>query len=319
MPPALAPASGAPAARRPARARAHRLLAALLLAAAPALARPEPTFTFEKPKEGAAAAWSGSLRAGACLSGGNAAAVGLSAEGTLARTSPRDRLLLTAAGAYARSRVAVAEESNGVPGLGPDEVREVQRTTKENGAARLRYDRFIGARGSAYVLLAAGVDEPAGKRLVLGAQAGYGMDLIHEQSQTLRLELGYDLSREDDVAPAPRLEIHSARLFAGWSGALGGPARLAGSLELLTNLNAERGTPGGPAGPRPLRDTRVNARLALEVKLNGTLSTGARATAAYDAAPAPRPPPAGSAWAAGYAPLADRLDTTAEWFVAAKF
>lgn len=295
---------------------ARRWLAAALLALVPALARPEPSFQFEKRGDARDVRWSGALRAGACLSGGNTSSAGLSAEGSISRTSLHHRLLLGGSAAYARSKVAVPLDADGQPGIGPGELRAVDRTTKRNWAARVRYDRFLSAHGSAYLLAAAGADEPAGKRLVLAGQIGYGMDLLHDPAHTMRLEVGYDLSREDHVTSAPRLEIHSARLFAGWSGALSAPVAVETSVELLTNLNPEQ---GAPRVVKPFQDTRLNARLALKVKLNGTLSTGLQLGAAYDRAPAPRPPPPGSSWAPGHQPLAERLDTTAEWFVGARF
>jgi hypothetical protein len=308
-----------PARRSPALAAPRRALAGLLgvaLAMIPAQARPGPSFAFEKRQDVNGIDWSGAIRAAACQSAGNTQSLGLSFEGTLARTTRGQRLLLAGAAAYARSRLLVPIEADGAPGIGPDELHEVSRTTKQSWSARARWDRFLSAHGSAYLLAGAAADEPAGKRLVLAAQAGYGIDVVHSERHGLRLELGYDFSREDRVAPGDRLDIHSARAFAGYSGRVLDPVTLELSLEALTNLNEE---PDGSRLLRPFEDTRVLARAGARVKINGTLSTGVQLKAAWDSAPAPRPPPPGAKWADGYAPLAEKLDSTTELFVAAKF
>lgn len=307
--------------RRPAPPARGRGLAALCaiaiaLAALPAAVRAGPAFTFEKPRDVDGVTWSGKLRVGAYQTGGNTQSLGYSAEGHLTRTTPGQRLVLGGAVAYARSRLLVPAESNGTPGIGPDEVHEVTRTTRKSWSAHARWDRFLPARGSLYLLAGAASDEPAGKQLVLGAQVGYGVDVVRTKGHAVRLELGYDFSREDPIAPPSRIDIHSARLFAGYAGELLEPVTLEASIEALTNLNEEQGA----AGPlRPFEDTRVLAKLQVRVKINGTLSTGLQIKAAYDAAPAARPPPPGASWAAGFTPLAERLDTTSELFVMAKF
>jgi hypothetical protein len=308
-----------PPARPPASSALGRVSAALLalaLAVVPAAARPDPTFAFEKRKDDlAGVVWSGSLRAGASESAGNTQSAGFTAEGTLARTTPTQRLLLNGNAAYARSRVTIPVESDGLPGIGPGELHDETQTTKRSWSARARWDRFLSARSSAYLLAGASSDELAGKPLVLGGQIGYGIDAVQTKHHTVRLELGYDFSREDHVAPSPGLHIHSARAFAGYAGRVLDPVTFETSVEVLTNIAPEQ----ADRRLRPFEDTRVNAKASLKVKLNHTLSTGFQLGAAYDAAPAPRPPPPGMSWAAGYAPLAEKLDTTGEFFVMARF
>jgi hypothetical protein len=289
---------------------------AAALTALPVATRSTPSFVFEKRQDVKDVAWSGAIRAGACQSGGNTDSLGFSFEGALSRTTRRQRLQLGGAAAYARSRLLVPIERDGAPGIGPDELREDDRTTRKNWSALVRWDRFVSSRGSAYLLAAAAGDEPAGKRLVLGAQIGYGIDAVRTARSVVRLELGYDFAREDHVTPAEQLDIHSARLFAGFGGQVLDPVTIEASLEALTNLNEER---EGTRRLRPFADTRVLAKLGARVKINGTLSTGLQLRAAYDDAPAPRPPPPGTSWAAGFAPLAEKLDTTTEVFVMAKF
>lgn len=304
--------------RRPALPARGRGLAALLAAAlalAPAGVRAGPSFTFEK-RQDVELLWSGKLRAGACQTGGNAESLGYSAEGIVSRTTRKQRLVLAGAGAYARSRVAAPVETDGIPGIGPGELNEVTQTTRKSWSGQARWDRFLSAHGSLYLLGGAASDEPAGKRLVLGAQLGYGIDVVHSEHHGVRLELGYDFSREDPVTPTGRLDIHSARLLVAYAGEVLEPVGLEASIEALTNLNAEH---VGARRLRPLEDTRVLAKLGVRVKINGTLSTGLQLKAAYDHAPSARPPPPGASWAAGFAPLAERLDTTSELFLMAKF
>ena len=50
----------------------------------------------------------------------------------------------------------------------------------------------------------------------------------------------------------------------------------------------------------------------LGVKLSDHGELAVRLRARYDSHPAPRPPPPGTSWEAGYVPLADRLDTQTE-------
>ena len=305
--------------RPPALRARRRGLAALLvlaLAALPAAAAAGPSFTFEKRQDVDGVAWSGKLRAGAYQTGGNTESFGYSAEGHLARTTRTQRLLVGGAAAFARSRLLMPAESDGSPGIGPDELHEETRTTRKSWSAHARWDRFLSARGSLYLLAGAASDEPAGKQLVLGAQLGYGMDVVRTKRHGLRLELGYDFSREDPVSPPSRIDIHSARVFAGYAGEVLEPVTFEASIEALTNLNEEQGA-AGVLGP--FEDTRVLAKAQVRVKINGTLSTGLQLRAAYDAAPASRPPPPGASWAAGFKPLAERLDTTSELFVMAKF
>jgi putative salt-induced outer membrane protein YdiY len=280
----------------------------LALACAPSTAQALSPFQFEKPGDADKPVWSGSVQAGVSVTSGNARSRGISGEASLARKARRHRLLGRANVALARSRVVVAHDEDGEPGIGPGELREEDRTTREAWGVLGRYDLFVTERSSAYLSATASGDRPAGKQLVLAAQVGYGADVLRSEKHTLRFEIGYDLAREDLVS-ARALEIHSARVFAGHEAKLHQRLTMTGRAEVLTNLNEERSR-----APRIARfeDTRVLASAGVSYKLNGVLSVGLRFSATYDAAPAPRPPPPGASYEPGFAPLADRLDTSTD-------
>lgn len=292
--------------RRP--VRVALVATAILLAARSALAA-DPTFAFTSPDKASHDAWKASAQAGVNVSTGNAQAVSLSATGSVSHRSGDDRFSLDAFGAFARSRVDVAADVNGVPGIGPDEIHRVAQTTSRAWSVKGRYDRFVGARDSLYGAVLASGDEPAGKKLLAGAQVGVSRDVLRRGPSAVTLELGYDVSHQEYVATTPDLTVHSARFFGGYELA---PAPAVGvklSLELLTNLNAE---PIASGRVGPFHDDRLVGRAELNLKLTERGSLGVRVRGRYDSAPAPRPPPQGTSWQAGYVPLAERLDTASE-------
>lgn len=297
---------------RPMRARSPGLLALAVavvsLLHAPGAAAADPTFIFSPPDK-VSHAWKASAQAGLNVSSGNAQSLSATASGSVSHRSGDDRFTFDAFGAFVRTRVDVAADVNGIPGIGPDEIRRVEQTTSRAWSLRGRYDRFVAERDSLYAAAAAAGDEAAGKKLLAGWQVGYSRDVLRRGPSALTLELGYDLSHQEYVTAAPTVTVQSARLFAGYELT---PAPLVGaklSLELLTNLNAES-TPTGRVGS--FHDDRLAGRGELNVKVLDRGTLGVRLRAHYDSAPAPRPPPSGTSWQAGYVPLADRLDTTSE-------
>jgi hypothetical protein len=282
----------------------------LLLAAggAPALAA-EPTFTFLPPDQGTPPPWKASAQVGLHVSGGNAQAFQVTASGAVARRWTSDRLALEALGAFTRSRVDVAVDTNGTAGIGPTEVRRIVQTTAKAWTLGARYDRFLAARQSLYGAATAGGDEPAGKRLLAGVQVGYSREVLRSGPHAIVAELGYDLSHQDYVASPRALTLQSVRAFAGYELAPAPVFALRAGLELLSNLAAET----SPTGRVPaFEHARISGRLEVNVKAIGFASVGVRTRVRYDSNPAPRPPPPGAAWEAGYVPLADRLDATGE-------
>lgn len=290
-------------------------LAALALLAVPISARALTPFQFDKQEDVPRSVWSRSVQAGMSLNGGNAPSSGVAAEASLGWSNRRRRVQAGGSLAVARTRVSVAREENGIPGIGPGELHEETQTTRQAWSLHSRYDLFATRHSSAYLSAAGGGDRPAGKRLVLSGQVGWGVDVLHADKQVLRLELGYDLSREEPVV-GRTLEIHSARLFLGYKAELDERLSLAVEGEALTNLNAE---PAAGERIHRFQDTRLLGRVTATHRINGSLSVCLKLTAAYDHAPPLRPPPAGASFEPGFAPPAKRLDTTADLLLRAVF
>jgi hypothetical protein len=260
--------------------------------------------------------WSGSAQVGLNASAGNARALGLSGKAQLARRDPLNRVQGASEVAVARSRVVVAEEENGTPGIGPGELREIDQTTRQSWAIGVRYDRFATVRGSVFVAGAVSADPPAGKRLQGSLQLGYGADLLSAATRGFRVEGGYDLTYEDQLSRGRPISIHSARAFAGYHAKLREELSAELSVEVLTNLNTEDSATGRV---RPLGDTRTAANGSVTWKLDDRLAVGVRATALHDTAPAPRPPPPGASFEPGFAPRAEELDLTGDLVLIATF
>jgi Protein of unknown function, DUF481 len=268
-----------------------------------------PTFVFFKKEDVKAVEWKATAQLGLAASTGNAQAISLTASGAVSRRAGDNKLSAEVAAAFARSRVFVASDSNGTPGIGADELRSVTQTTSESWWVKTRYDRFFTERDALFVQGGLAADRPAGKALLAGGQLGYRRVFYERARRQLAGELGYDFTHQEYVATGAALQIHSGRAFLGYHAE---PDLLIGidsSLELLTNLNAEL-TPTGRVGP--LGDNRIVALLGATFKLGEGGSIGLRFTAHYESAPAPLPMIAGVSFEPGFVPLADRLDTRTE-------
>lgn len=141
------------------------------------------------------------------------------------------------------------------------------------------------------LLAFAGGDVPAGKQFVGGAQAGSSRALYKTATNELVGEIGLDYTYQRYVVGDPNsLNIAAIRAYLG-------------------NLNEEN-TPTGRVGS--FGDNRAVGKIGVTWKIFGDGSMGFRFRALYDSAPAPKPPPAGFSWAAGYQPLANPWDTFTE-------
>lgn len=303
----------------------HRFLAAAAvtacaLSALPARARADdPKFDFAKPEDKAAAAaaaaakpaveWKVSAQAGLVMTTGNSRTTTFSSGLAASRKEGGNRLALDAGGAYARSGIQLAIDDNGDGVLAPGEIRRIDQTTTKMWATKLRYDRFLTEHNSLYITALAGGDEPAGKEFVGGGQAGYSRSLFKNDMHNVVAEVGYDFTYEDFVGDGDPVSIHSGRGFLGYEAKLSEDTGFAASGEILINVN-ELDTPAGPVDRG--EDIRFNGKTAVTTKIYGAVSLRFSFTARFDDAPARRPPFEGLPYAAGFAPLADELDTLTE-------
>ena len=281
-------------------------------AAGPASAQPKYEYgTKEEVKE---VEYKASAQAGFILTRGNSETVTLSGGAKASRKDGANRLALEVNGAFARSTLLIANDADGNGELGLDEISEVEETTTQAWLVRGRYDRFFaGDKNSAYVLASIGADEPAGKELLAGGQVGYSRQLYKNDRHELVGEAGYDFTREQLINEDGN-SIHSARLFAGYTGKLTDDTGLEGSIEALLNLN-DVNTSVQEAGF--LEDSKVVGRTALKTKLYDNISFQAAFTLKYDAAPAPLN--FDVPFADGVSLQADSIDTITEMAIIVNF
>jgi hypothetical protein len=253
--------------------------------------------------------WTASVTAGFGAATGNAQNVNFTAGANVGRRFGENLLTFDASAAIARSTSTTAVDLNTDGSITPDEVLHVTQTTSQAWATRLRYDRFFDLN-AVYALGFAGGDEPAGKKLLLGAQAGYSRALYKTATSELVAELGFDFTHQVYSTGTPStVEIASLRAYLGYVGNPDPVLSYNVGVEYLGNLNTED-TPTGKVSA--FGDNRVNGKLGLTWKVFGNGSLGFRFRALYDSAPAPKPPPPGFSWAPGYQPLAEKLDTFSE-------
>jgi hypothetical protein len=296
----------------------RRLLAVVLLAvlavAVPARAD-EPKFEYGKTEDAdelaklKAVEWKVSAQAGVIITSGNSRTTTAAAGASASRRVGGNRFSLDANGAYARSVLRVANDRNMDGNIDPGEFDTVEATTTKFWLVRGRYDRFLTKHNSIFVAARIGADEPAGKKLTGGGQAGYSRQLVKTAIHELVAEVGYDFTHESFEAGGDDLEIHSARFFAGYRGTLSDATGFEAAFESLLNINAE----DSPTGERidPLQDARINARVALTTRLSTKLSFRFSFQTRFDNVPAPLPP--GSLpYDPTFVPLADEIDTVTE-------
>lgn len=296
----------------------HCLLASLLISAVvPAAARAdEPKFEFAKPEEINGVKdikdveWKAQAAAGLVLTTGNSRSFAVTGSINASRKDGNNKVGLEAAAAFARSETLVFADKDMSGTVSADELDRQTQTTAENWVAKLRYDRFFADTNSAFASGRIGADELAGKELFGGGQVGYSRQLVKNEHHELVAEAGYDFTYESYVNPtAEALAIHSARLFAGYLGKLGEETGLSVSIEALFNLNNET-VPGGEA--TAFEDTRLVGKAAITTKLAKRFDLRVAATAKFDNTPAPLPAFAMVPFAAGFTPLADKLDFITE-------
>jgi len=252
--------------------------------------------------------WKASAQAGIIVTTGNSRTTTGAAGATASRKEGNNKFEIEGNGAYARASIWLANDANGDGFIDQTEDSRLTSTSTRGWLVKARYDRFLTEHNSLYVTAVASSDKPAGKEFVGGGQAGYSRQLYKDDKHELKGEVGYDFSYENVVGDAPALSIHSARLFVGYEGKLTKDTGVLGAVESLHNVNT-LGSGDDEVGP--FEDTRVNSTVALTTKLFENLSFRFSFSTKFDNAPAPRPP-FDLPFAAGYRPLAEKLDTKTE-------
>src|ERR1044071_9802420 len=204
----------------------------------------DPKFEYgksEEVKDVKGIDWVAAAEAGLVFTTGNSETTTATGGVKASRKTGKNKLALEGSAAYAKSGLRVLFDQNGNGMIDNEsEIQDVQTVTAETLASKLRYDRFLTELNSLFIAALASRDTPAGKELVLGAQAGYSRSLYKTKTALTLGEFGYDYSHEDPVAvTAPNISIHSARAFIGHHAAMTEGADLDASFELLTNLNSE--------------------------------------------------------------------------------
>lgn len=251
--------------------------------------------------------WKAAALAGLLMTTGNSRVTTFSAGGNASRKEKGNKFALEGGAAYARSSIFLALDGNGNGVIDPNEVSRPSQTTTRAYYGKGRYDRFLTDNNSLYAVAGIAADRPAGKDAVGNGQVGYSRQVFQNEVHLLVAEVGYDFTYENLVAGESNT-IHSLRTFAGYAGKLSGDTGVDGSVEALFNVN-EYDTPAGQIDR--FQDNRVTSRMSITTKMFGDLAFRFAFEARYDNAPSPRPPFA-IPYAAGFAPLAEPLDTKTE-------
>jgi hypothetical protein len=237
--------------------------------------------------------WTAAAEAGVVLTTGNSQLTTATGGVHVSRKTGANRLMLDASGAYAKSGLRVIADQNG-NGLidNAGEITTVDTVTAETLMGKLRYDRFLTEFNSLYIAALASRDTPAGLLSALGAQAGYSRQIYKTPTAETALEVGYDYSHQDPVS-GPAIDIHSGRAFIGHKAIMTEGTTLEAAFELLTNLNREHLTTTDANGMLvdggPLKDTRVNARVAISAKIGVNLAVQMSMELKYDNRPSALP------------------------------
>lgn len=285
--------------------RTYLIAGALLLAASTAAHAQKFEYgKYDDIKDVKLVEWKATAEAGVVFTTGSAESTTATGGIKASRKSGNNKLELEGSAAYARSGARVLFDRNG-NGMVDDEseITTAELVTANTLAAKLRYDRFLTPLNSLYIAALASRDVPAGKEFVAGGQVGYSRSLRKTATSQTLAEIGYDFSREDLVTGDP-VEIHSLRGFIGHKAALTQGTDVDASIEALTNLNTLTLPTGKDGGP--LRDTRVNAKLAISAKIGVNLAFQSSIEMKYDHRPGPL---AVKPLAMGFVPEAADLDT----------
>lgn len=272
----------------------------------------EPEKPAEEPKEKKyEITWL--LKGGAVLTTGNARTFTLSAGSVFDVKRGRHKLSAEGGVAYVRSGVLIALDDDASGDIDETELSRDGQITSASWILKGRYDFFILKKLSAYAGVSVGGDRPAGKTIFGGGQLGVSYTFYKDDNHELVGELGYDLSYEDYVDDTVDANlIHSLRAFVGYKLKVAENTAIYANVEGLFNLNKESvPTADGSNEAGAFEDTRIIGKAGISTKLWKIVAFSFGFTAKYDNTPAPLAPFA-IPFAAGFVPLAEKLDTITE-------
>lgn len=253
-------------------------LACLAITYAPSLARAQdPKFQYadQKAKEEIAAAqaveWKAVAQAGFLLATGNAPLRSLTGGASASRKANQNKFQVEGSAALVQAFV--------VTGVVDGEVTREKQVLSRAFTGRARYDRFLTVHDALYATAGYLKDEPAGKRHVAGGQIGYSRLLLTGEAGDLVSEIGYDFSYEIPL-DGDGLDIHSARIFAGYARKLGAETTLETSIEGLFNVYR------ASADIAAFEDVRVFGKVGITTKLFADISLRLGFEGRFDNAPA---------------------------------
>jgi hypothetical protein len=294
-----------------------RVAVLFLLGVGPAAWAADPKFEYGKKEDVKPEdEWKASVQAGLILTSGNSQITTFSGGAALSYKHASEKFALDVAGAFARSEILVGTDTNMNGTIGPDEIDRIDQTTTKNVAGKIRYDHFFTDHDTVFLAGKGLIDEPAGKELAVGGQAGYSRRIYKDDVHELVGEIGYDFSYESYVADVPSVSIHSLRAFLGYTAKISEDTGFKLEGEGLFNLNSEDGPTGSIDA---FDDTRVNAKTQVTTKLAKHIDLRFSFTVHFDNSPAPRPPFPGIKFDPGFVPLADKVDTITEMAVLVNF
>jgi hypothetical protein len=290
--------------------------------AAPPPAAPPTVAAPPGPAGEPAVEWKAQAKGGFLFTSGNSQTTNGTFGVVSSRKEGKNKLALEGMVAYGRSNVLVPVFDPAAPTTIIDlDRREVETTNMWN--TKGRYDRFITDNNAAFGAGLVSADKIAGKSLVGGVQAGYSRQLVKSSLHLLVAELGYDFSHERYVQQPMRMvepvSIHSGRVYVAETLKVSNDTGATASVEALFNLNREGSALNastGMLGVDAFKDTRVVGKVGLTTTFWKALSIGLGFTLKYDQNPAPRPipsgSPAGSGYAVGFQPFANKTDILGE-------
>ncbi|HEU0030341.1 MAG TPA: DUF481 domain-containing protein [Kofleriaceae bacterium] len=297
-------------------------MAAILAASHVAHAQPAPSGppTYEKKgdvkdvKDVEEVVWTAKGEAGVVATTGNSRTTVATISGNATRKDEDNKLEINLTGTYARATTRTATDLNADGFISEDELSDTTAVSAKNANAKLRYDRYLDPLDSLYVAALAGIDQPAGKDFAGGGQIGYSRSLYATEGHQILGEIAYDLTYVS-LSAGDSATIHSARLFAGYTGKIGETALEASGEALVNGTTVTYGM--REAGFAEA--TRLTGIVGVTTALSTKISVAASFTAKYDRFPAPLAKIGPLPFAPGFEPPAESLDTITKLTLIVKF